>query len=164
VEEIVTTDHREIRLEKLEADRDIKSLKAAYAGLCDVGYPAAPLVALFTEDGTFDGGERFGVHTGHRELTSYFSAVSKDIVWAVHYMVGPSITVADSLTEASGTWYLWQPCTLVISSKRVPTWISGKYTDQYRRVDGKWCFSHVQLVLETISDARSNWVDTPFAG
>jgi hypothetical protein len=163
VEEIVTADP-DIRIGKLEADRDIKNLKAAYAGLCDVGYPAEPLVALFTEDGTFDGGERFGVHTGHRELMSYFSAVSKDIIWALHYMVGPSISVADSLTEASGTWYLWQPCTLIIANERVPTWISGKYTDQYRRVGGRWCFSHVQLAFETISDARGSWVDTPFAG
>jgi hypothetical protein len=150
------------RISKIEAELEIQKLKARYAGLCDVGYPAEPLTALFTEDGVFDGGERFGLHTGRDELLSYFGAVSKDIIWALHYMVGPVITVNNDLNTASGTWYLWQPCTLLVDGKKVPTWISGKYTDEYRRVGGTWFFSHVQLRLETISDVRENWVDAPF--
>jgi hypothetical protein len=152
----------DIRLGKLEAEREIKNLKAAYAGLCDAGYPPAPLVAQFTEDGIFDGGERFGIHKGHDELMAYFDGVSKQIVWALHYMVAPAITVHDDLSRATGTWYLWEPCTLVVGGKETPTWISGKYTDEYRRVDGSWRFAHVRLVLETISDVRENWIDSPF--
>lgn len=150
------------RIAKIEAELEIHRLKAAYAGLCDVGYPAEPLAALFTEDGVFDGGERFGVHSGRDALVSYFAAISGDIVWALHYMVGPVITVDDSLTTATGTWYLWQPCTLVVEDEQVPAWISGKYADDYRCVDGTWLFSHVQLACGTVSDARSNWVEKPF--
>lgn len=152
----------EFRLARVEAEMEIQRLKAAYAALCDIGYPAEKLAALFTEDGVFDGGERFGVHSGRDELVSYFAAISADIVWALHYMVGPSITVDDSLQTASGTWYLWQPCTLVVKDEQVPAWICGKYSDKYRQVAGKWLFSHVELVCETVSDARSNWVENPF--
>jgi hypothetical protein len=150
------------RLGKLEAEQEIRKLKAAYAGLCDAGYPPEPLAALFTEDGVFDGGERFGYHAGREALLTYLANVSKDIVWALHYMVAPAITVDDSLTSATGTWYLWEPCTLAIDGEHVPTWISGKYDDKYSLVDGAWRFSHVKLVFETISDVRDNWVDAPF--
>jgi hypothetical protein len=159
---VPTDDNFATRLGKLEAEQEIRKLKAAYASLCDAGYPAEPLAAQFTEDGVFDGGERFGLHTGRQELLSYFGNVSKDIIWALHYMVAPAITVDDSLTTASGTWYLWEPCTLAIDGNSVPTWISGKYADEYSLVDGTWRFSHVKLVFETISDARKNWVDAPF--
>ena len=152
----------EFRLGRLEAELEIQRLKAAYAGLCDIGYPAERLASLFTQDGVFDGGERFGIHTGCDELVSYFAAISGDIVWAIHYMVGPAITVDESLNTAAGTWYLWQPCTLVVHDEQVPAWISGKYTDQYRRVDGRWLFSHVELVCETVTDVRSNWIENQF--
>jgi len=154
----------ELRLGRLEAESEITRLKAAYAGLCDRGYPAEPLAAQFTQDGVFDGGKRFGVHTGRAELVSYFTGISASIVWALHYMVGPSITVNDTLSTAVGTWYLWQPCTLLVDGQRVPTWISGSYADQYRRVDGTWLFSRVQLVCETVTDTRGNWVEKPFVG
>lgn len=152
----------EHRLAKVEAGMDIKRLKAAYAGLCDIGYPAERLAATFTRDGVFDGGQRFGVHSGHDELVSYFAAISADIVWAMHYMVTPAITVNDDLNTAQGTWYLWQPCTLAVKGEQVPTWISGKYSDEYQRVGGTWLFSRVELVCETVTDTRSNWIDNPF--
>ncbi len=150
------------RLEKLESEMQIHKLKAKYAGLCDIGYPAEDLAAQFTDDGVFDGGERFGVHTGRDELVSYFTAISGDIIWALHYMIGPAITVDDSLTSARGTWYLWEPCTLAIDGQQVPAWISGKYSDQYRRVDGRWLFSHVELTCQTVTDTRNNWVENRF--
>lgn len=152
----------ELRLGRLEAQSDIQRLKAAYAGLCDIGYPADRMAALFTEDGVFDGGERFGVHVGRDALVSYFAAISEDIVWALHYMVGPNITVDDGLDVGRGTWYLWQPCTLAIESERVPTWICGKYSDEYRNVDGTWLFSRSELVCETVTDTRSDWIANPF--
>jgi hypothetical protein len=152
----------ELRLARLEAEMDIQRLKAAYAGLCDIGYPAERLAALFTQDGVFDGGQRFGIHSGRDELVSYFAAISGDIVWALHYMIGPAITVDNSLNTAKGTWYLWQPCTLAIKEEQVPTWISGKYSDEYRQVAGKWLFSHVKLDCETVSETRTNWIENPF--
>ncbi len=152
----------ELRLGKVEAQLAIQRLKAVYAGLCDVGYPPEPLAALFTEDGIFDGGARFGAHQGREALKTYFGAISSDIVWALHYMVGPAIVVDEGLSSATGTWYLWQPCTLSVAGKQVPTWISGKYSDNYRRVDGAWLFSRVELVCETVADTRGSWVENPF--
>lgn len=154
----------ELRLARLEAAADIERLKATYAGLCDVGYPAERLTALFTEDGVFDGGQRFGVHAGRDALVSYFAAISKDIVWAMHYMTTPAITVDDALSTGTGTWYLWQPCTLSVKGEQVPVWISGKYTDEYRCVDGTWLFSRVTLACEMVTDTRTNWIDQPFVG
>ena len=96
-----------VRIGKLEAEGDIRRLKTAYALLCDSGYPGKELGELFTEDAVWDGGEHFGVHTGRAAIEAYFDAVSADIIWALHYMVAPSITVADDLQTATGIWYMW---------------------------------------------------------
>ena len=80
----------------------------------------------------------------------------------MHYMTTPGIKVDDANATATGTWYLWQPCTLAIKGEQVPAWISGKYADEYRCVDGTWLFSRVTLVCETVTDTRTNWIDQPF--
>lgn len=151
-----------VRVGKLEAEGAIRRLKTAYAELCDNGYPGKELGALFTEDAVWDGGEHFGVHTGRPEIEAYFDAISADIIWALHYIVGASITVADDLQTATGIWYLWAPNTQLIDGEKVATWMTGKYADQYRLVDGAWHFSRVNVVFETISDVKDSWIDNPF--
>jgi hypothetical protein len=151
-----------VRIAKLEAEGDIRRLKTAYAELCDSGYPGRELGALFTEDAVWDGGEHFGVHTGRAAIEIYFDAVSADVIWALHYMIGASITVSDDLQTATGTWYLWAPCTQMVEGEKVAAWMTGKYYDEYRLVDGVWQFSKVNVVFETISDVKASWIDNPF--
>jgi hypothetical protein len=154
----------ETRLAKLEAAEQIRHLKARYAGVCDTGYTPDRMVPLFTEDAVWDGGERFGRHEGIDAIYRFFDGVSSQIVWALHYMVAPIVEVADDGETATGSWYLWQPCTLVTDDGPRAIWLTGTYADRYRRVDGDWRFSEVKLDCQTISPLEEGWVRRPFLG
>jgi hypothetical protein len=154
----------ETRLARLEAAEQIRHLKARYAAVCDTGYTPDRMVPLFTEDAVWDGGERFGRHEGMGAIYRFFDGVSSQIVWALHYMVAPIVEVADDLETATGSWYLWQPCTLVTDDGPRAVWLTGTYADRYRRVDDAWRFSEVRLDCQTISPLEEGWVRRPFLG
>ena len=41
-------------------------------------------------------------------------------------------------------------------------WLTGRYTDRYRREDGVWKFAEVRLDCQTISPVEEGWVRRPF--
>ncbi len=146
---------------KLQAAEDIRHLKARYARVCDTGYKPAGMLDLFTKDAVWDGG-RFGRYEGIDAICGFFDGVSADIVWALHYMIAPIIEVADDLENATGSWYLWQPCTVVGEHGPQAVWLTGRYADRYRREQGAWKFSEVILSVQTVSPIEHGWVSRPF--
>ena len=101
----------EERVQRLEDIEDIRKLKIRYAGLCDAHYDDPDgLAALFTDDAVWDGGSDFGVHHGKQAIRAFFAGVSKQISFALHYMIGHAIDIAPSGNEAriraysSGDW------------------------------------------------------------
>jgi len=134
-----------VRLGKLEATQEIRKLKMDYAKLCDAGYPPAEISAMFTDDAVWDGGEKFGVHQGRQAIYDFFEGVSKDLVFAIHFMIGDSIAVDDNLTTASGSWQLLEPLSLVVDGQRQAMWFAGTYADEYVKIDGEWKFNRVTL-------------------
>jgi SnoaL-like domain len=152
------------RIAKLEATEQIRRLKARYAAVCDTGYQPERMVPLFTADAVWDGGERFGRHEGIDAIYRFFDGVSGRITWALHYMVAPIVEVADDLVSATGSWYLWQPCTLVTEGGQQPVWLTGTYADRYRKEADGWKFSEVKLDCQTISPIEEGWVRRPFWG
>jgi hypothetical protein len=150
------------RVARLEAIEDIRRLKARYAGVCDNGYLPERMVPLFTEDAVWDGGERFGRYEGIDEIAGFFGGVSSQITWALHYMVAPIIDVADDALTATGSWYLWQPCTVVGETGEQAVWLTGTYADRYRKEADGWRFSEVSLDCQTISPFEDGWVRRPF--
>ena len=153
----------EARLAKLEAAEDIRHLKARYARICDTGYSPDAMGPLFTEDAVWEGG-RFGRHVGRRAICDFFAGVSKDITWAMHYMINPVIEVDDDLVNAKGSWYLWQPCTLATPDGPKAIWMSSLYADRYRKAGGTWKFLDMKVTLETMSPFDEGWVKRPFLG
>ena len=143
----------ETRLAKIEAAEEIKNLKARYAKACDDNYDADRLAALFTEDAVWDAGESFGRHQGRAAIHKFFSDVSKQIAWALHYVVGPEITVADDLQTATGSWYIYEPCT--IDGRAL--WLAGKYDDRYRREPDGWKFELVKADVQMITPFDEGW-------
>jgi hypothetical protein len=152
----------ERRLAKLEAAEEIRDLKARYAAVCDTGYDPERMVPLFTRDAVWDGGERFGRHEGMDAIYAFFAGVSSQIVWALHYMIGPAIEVSDDLETATGTWYLLEPCTIVTDEGPRAMLITGTYADRYRREPDGWKFSEVKLDCQTVSPLDEGWVTRPF--
>jgi len=147
---------------KLLAAEEIKKLKSLYADVCDTGYDPDRMAPLFTRDAVWDGGERFGRYEGIDAIREFFANVSSQIVWALHYMVAPLIEVADDLQTATGSWYLWQPCTVVGESGPQAVWLTGRYADRYRREADGWKFAEVRLDCQTISPFEEGWVRRPF--
>jgi hypothetical protein len=152
----------DLRIARLQAAEEIRELKARYADVCDTGYDPERMEPFFTRDAVWDGGGRFGRYEGIDAIKGFFAGVSSQIVWALHYMVAPVIEVADDAETATGTWYLWQPCTVVGESGPQAVWLTGRYADRYRREDGTWRFSEVVLDCQTISPFEDGWVRRPF--
>lgn len=149
------------RVAKLEAAEEIRSLKARYAKVCDIGYPPDEMVPLFTEDAVWtDVTGRFGTHEGRDAICDFFAGVSESISWAGHYMIGPKITVDDDLVNAQGTWYLFQPC--IIDGDAV--WLAGSYADQYRFEDDAWKMARLELTLEVVTSFEEGWAKQRFIG
>jgi hypothetical protein len=152
----------ERRVAKLEAVEDIRRLKARYAADCDDGYDPSRLAALFTADAIWDAGPMFGRHVGSEEIYRFFDGVSRTLTWASHLMIDPSIDVADSLVDATGTWYLLQPATMSHGGEQKAVWISGFYRDTYRKEDDTWRFAQVTLDVHYVSPHDEGWVRRPF--
>ena len=141
------------RLQRLEDEAAIISLKARYARACDAGYDADAIAGLFVDGGVWDGGELFGRADGLDAIRSHFSGASQRITWALHFTLNPLIDVAADGRTATGSWYLWQPCTRRRSSGEVQAWLAGTYDDTYRNTDDGWRFDTVTV--------RARWLDGP---
>jgi transposase len=72
-------------------------------GLRGLAYSPDAVAPLFTEDAIFEGG-RFGNHLGRPAICDYFAGVSKQIIWAMHYMINPIVEIDDdwSMPKAPG--------------------------------------------------------------
>ena len=66
------------------------------------------------------------------------------------------------LETATGSWYLWQPCTVVTEDGQQAVWLTGRYADRYRSEPDGWKFSEVVLDCQTISPIEEGWVRRPF--
>ena len=147
----------ERRLRVLEDIEAIKRLKYRYADACDRGYDDDTLADCFTEDAVWDGG-LFGRHEGREAIREFFRGVSSDIPFAIHYMMNPIISVDGD--EASGQWYLFQTCTFADGNTAI--WGAARYDEQYRRVDGEWKFSRLNLISSFWTPFDEGWVKRPF--
>ena len=147
----------EERVEQLEAIEAIRRLKIAYARVADEGYNGDRISAMFTEDGVWDGGEAFGVHNGKAEIKELFDGIPEQISFALHYMVGHTIDIDASGQSATGHWYLWAPMTI----NNQATLGAITYDDQYRKVDGTWYASRMQVNVHFITPYEDGWVKMP---
>ena len=144
----------EERVQRLEDIEDIRRLKIRYAQFCDTQYDPDGIASCFTDDAVWDGGSEFGVHQGKQAIHAFFAGASKQITFALHYMIGHAIDIAPSGNEASGTWYLFVPATM--NGRAV--WMAATYNDRFRKVDGQWLFSQVKVNMAFITPYETGWV------
>ena len=82
----------EQQVAKLTAIEDIKRMKARYCHYADHGYDPDGLASLFIEDAIWDGGA-FGLYEGREAIRAFFAGIKDDIVFAIHPVMNPIITV-----------------------------------------------------------------------
>ena len=156
----------EQRIAALESIEAIKRLKAVYALHADAKYTEdhrkkSPEVVLevarlqaacFTEDAEWDAGQ-WGILRGREALVQNFS--TKPWRWAMHHFVSPAIEVAGD--RAKGTWTMWMLGT--VESTGDCLHLSGYTHDEYRKINGEWLFSRVQVVQKFMARFDQPWSD-----
>ena len=63
--------------------------------------------------------------------------------------------------RATGSWYLWQP--MVTQGGDQAMWLAARYSDRYRRMDGRWMFEHVKIDVRFFSPYEKGWGEVPMA-
>ena len=153
----------ETRLARLEAEAEIRRLKARYGALVDARYgrdgprprpeiePLAREIAeLFTEEAVWDGGAGLGLCRGRDAIRERFLEPTLRFSW--HYFVKPCLEVDGE--RARGTWDLLAPCT---TREGVAIWMAGVEDDEYARVDGRWLHSAMRLRVVLFAPHAQGW-------
>ena len=155
----------EKRVKVLEDVGEIRKLKVRYAQACDINadpartHDAGEIARLFTEDAVFDPGVMGKKIRGREAIRQAFS---QDLDWmsfAVHYVNNPIIEVDGD--TGKGTWYLFQAATFIKGNRAV--WGSGRYDEEYARVDGEWKISSWKLTSFFWTPFDEGWARTQFA-
>lgn len=158
------TQPTEARLERIEEVERIKTLKQRYANYVDADFDASGFASLFTADGVWES-NRFGSYHGRDSIHEFMVDIKDEMNWALHFAIGPVVEVELEKNTASGRWRLLELASMQVqgeSARLEPVLITGRYEDDFRRIDGEWFFSRVRLTLETVCSWREGWVETPF--
>jgi hypothetical protein len=156
----------EARVQEARDADEIRALKARYAEACDLGYNADAMAELFAPDGVWEFTNAWGIHRGRDEIHRFMVEAGKQIKWALHFMIGPTITV-HSPVSASGKWYILELATMVgvdDPDGRDAVILSGTYHDRYVKIDGDWKFEHVKVNIDQCSNLADGWVKQPLRG
>ena len=153
----------EARIERLEAEEEIRRLKARYGALVDARYgPDGPLpraeiepiaseiAGLFSEEAVWDGGAALGLCRGRDAIRERFLEPTLRFSW--HYFVKPHIEVEGA--RARGSWDLLAPCT---TRDGVARWMVGVEDDEYARVDGRWLHTSMKLRVVLFAPHSEGW-------
>ena len=149
-------EQRLIRVESIEA---IRTLKARYCDLCDEGYDADALCALFTEDAVWDGG-KLGFYEGIEKIHEFFVDMPNVMSFAIHNVTNSAVELSQDGQSAVARWYLIQMATQ--KEQNLAVWLTGRYVDQLVLENGIWKFKHVSLAARFYSPYDLGWAERNF--
>lgn len=161
------------RLERLEAEAEIRRIQARYMFLCDTPCPefgvpddAARIDAvleLYADDAVWEGvGEyydgQFGQAVGKPAIREHFGRFwsperSPALVLNAHYLTSEQIHVRDG--EADGQWIHMQPWLFADGSGLLR---SSRLNNAFRRQgDGRWLITRTRTENVFIADLPADW-------
>lgn len=155
----------EERLSRLEDIEAIKDLKTRYAHHCDDNYNPDGIASLFTENGVWEATYPPGKYNSREEIRTFFQAVSEQFIWALHFMIRPSIELAEDGQSADARWYLLGLMTMQDpGSEPDPVVVSGIYEDRYVKQDGEWLVESMKINMHQMSNWDLGWVKQLYRG
>jgi hypothetical protein len=153
------------RVDATEAVLEIQALKARYGDLVDqrcsagevvddltLGRLAGEVAALFTVDGTWDGGPGLGSVTGRPAIAARLARPT--LTFSRHLFVKPRIRVDGD--RAWARWDLLSPCRRHDGSSY---WMCGYEDDEYLRVDGAWLHHAMKLTTVFMAQVGAGWTN-----
>jgi ketosteroid isomerase-like protein len=140
-------------LAKLRNGEAIKELRYRYGRSID-SRSWDEFLDLFTDDATCNY-VGLGSFTGHEELRELAEDyIESNYEYTCHLFHHPILEVDGD--EATGSWLLEA---LLAHHDGTFEWRQGRYTDDYRRVDGEWKFAGVSLESEAVHEQEFDLVD-----
>lgn len=135
----------ERRLAVLEARAAITDLVARYAQGADRRNDPAIMGPLFAADGSWSC-EGFATLEGREAIAAGLAAIAADtVLWSIHFMVAPVITLADDARSGTCQWYLWELCTMEMDKGPQDQWLGGWYDGTVALTEEGWRFQTVVL-------------------
>lgn len=135
----------EQRLAVIEARAEITDLVARYALGADRLNDPAIMGPLFAEDATWSA-EGFAALKGRAAIASGLAAIAaQKVLWSIHFMVAPLVTVAPDEAHGTCQWYLWELCTMQTDDGPRDQWLGGWYDSTVALTDEGWKFKDVTL-------------------
>lgn len=154
------------RVEALEAKEAIRDLKVRYAAYCDDNYDPEGIASLFVEDGIWETDQPPTTMRSKSEIRDFFAATSKEFIWALHFVIAPTVELSEDLMSATAKWYLFGPMTMTSIGGDQPDAVitTGLYTDEMVQADGRWLFKKMSVRIEQMSNLDMGWVRQRYRG
>ena len=144
--------HERVRI--LEDREAIRDLKVQYAHALD-SYDIEAFLDLFDEDAIWQGNDN--TYQGKEALRKIVSDSFDIMPFYVHMYVSPIINIL-SETEAKGTWYMFEPETLVVNGEEKAVWVCARYDETYEKIDGTWKFKTVTVHMYFQTSFDKGWL------
>ena len=80
----------------------------------------------------------------------------------MHNVGNELITIADDGQSATGTWYLVDPCTMLINGEERAAFITGKYDNAFTKQSGRWYLQRLTARLNQVSSWDKGWIVEPW--
>lgn len=142
----------EQRLEALEARAAITDLVARYALGADRRNDPAIMGPLFALDASWSA-EGFATLKGRDAIAAGLAGIAQDrILWSIHFMVAPVITLSGDGCCGTCQWYLWELCTAQTDEGPKDQWLGGWYDGTVTRTEQEWRFQTVILDIRVQGD------------
>lgn len=148
----------EHRLATLEARAAITELVSRYALGADRRNAPAMMGPLFAANARWSS-EGFADLEGREAIAAGLARIAADtVLWSIHFMVAPAITLSADTRSGSCQWYLWELCTMQTDDGPQDQWLGGWYDATVTDTEEGWRFQTVLLEVRT----QGNIAPPPF--
>ena len=137
------------RIQRLEDVEAVQNLHYRYFAACDDNYDADGIVAVFTKDGVWDGGE-VGRYEGRSAIEAGFAEMKNSFKFVQHIVGNPIIQVQGD--NATCHWRLWLVKITNTGSQTIA--FAGRYHNECVRQDGQWLIKRLELSLAKLPTAE----------